>query len=413
MSYLCDGVDDRLVGALAAAKAGAPLSISCWIKGVANTGAARVAAALAATDGVFDNSEYLNLTTAGFLQANTRTTSNANAQTLVAIPDSTWCHGLAVFATGSDRRIYLDGANKVTNTTNRTIAAVLDTIVLGSRADATAFFPGRVAELAIWDAILSDADAAALAAGDSPMSLATAPLRYYRLKTDALDINGANGLTVTGATVDADHPPVDDPPGSVVYQDLAGTVAGTGGPSADLQLVDPLAGTNAGTSTLTGQLDTVVPLAGQIDGSSAQTGNLATLDVLEGQIAGQSTLTGDLTLGAGATYKDLAGQIAGASTPTGDLQTIVPLAGAIAGTATQTATAQLTVLRALAGAIAGDAAIAGELTRLVALAGEIAGGSALEGNLLVGIDTGLPAYREGSLQGAHRAPTAPAYRRGS
>lgn len=217
MSYLCDGVDDRLVGALAAAKAGAPLTISAWGKGVSNTGNARVLASVAATDGVLDNSEYLNITTAGFLQANTRTTSNANAQTLVAIPDSTWFHGCAVYAASNDRRIYLNGTNKITNTTSRGIAAVLDTIVLGSRSDASGFFPGRVAEFAVWDVILSDADAAALAAGASPMSLTTPPLRYYRLKTDALDINGANGLAVTGATLDADHPTVDNPPGGTTH----------------------------------------------------------------------------------------------------------------------------------------------------------------------------------------------------
>lgn len=227
MSYLCDGVDDRLVGALAAARAGQPTSIMAWIKGVANTGAGRVVAALATTDGVLDNSEYINLTTAGFVQANTRTTSNANAQTAVAMPDQAWCCCLAVFATSSDRRIYLDGANKVVNTTARNIASGIDTIILGSRSDSTAFFPGRVAELAIWDVALSDADAAALAAGDSPMSLATPPLRYYRLKADALDIDGANGLAVTGATLDADHPAVDDPPGgapagSAAVADTAG-----------------------------------------------------------------------------------------------------------------------------------------------------------------------------------------------
>lgn len=128
----------------------------------------------------------------------------------------TWYHAAGAYLSATSRTPHLNGSAGSTITTDCGAQVPYTRTSIG-RMDQSSFqdaFDGDIAEVAIWDVILSGADLAALAAGDSPLSLATAPVRYWRLKEDG-DLTclvSGQVLTVSGATWTSDHPVVDDPP---------------------------------------------------------------------------------------------------------------------------------------------------------------------------------------------------------
>lgn len=237
MSYLLDGVDDRGI-ADQPITGDIPVTVAAWFKTPGNT-ANQAAAALIATDGSDDQS--VTLFAAGAVAGDPvtfqlRTTSNLGVNSTVppAYAVDTWQHACGVNVSSTDHRAFLNGANKGSSATAKDVTGTLTKLVVGMRGNSTSPFTGRIAEVAIWDVALSDADVALLAAGRSPMSLSTPPIRYYRLKADALDtVTGANGLTITGATLDADHPTVDDPPGAP--GGVSGSMQVTGGGQVAVQ----------------------------------------------------------------------------------------------------------------------------------------------------------------------------------
>lgn len=114
---------------------------------------------------------------------------------------NTWHHATCVFAGPTSRAVYLDGANKGINSTNRTYPATMDNTTIGceirsSNPDIFAF-SGLIAEAGIWIAELSDEEIAALGAGFSPLFIRPASLiAYWPLKTNA-DIELINAYEMT------------------------------------------------------------------------------------------------------------------------------------------------------------------------------------------------------------------------
>ena len=95
----------------------------------------------------------------------TATSSGAGA-------NNVWTHGAAVFRTSTSRDAYRNGANKGSDT-NANIPLLLDRTRIGELAntDTGQFFPGYLADVAIWNIDLSDTDVAALAKGVSPLHI--------------------------------------------------------------------------------------------------------------------------------------------------------------------------------------------------------------------------------------------------
>jgi len=103
----------------------------------------------------------------------------------------------------------MDGGNKGTNGSSRTPVGI-NTTWLGRFIDSSPQrWSGRIAEAAIWNVALSDAEVASLAKGYSPLFIQpTALVAYWPLighATTEIDSVGGFGLTVTGATKAA-HP---------------------------------------------------------------------------------------------------------------------------------------------------------------------------------------------------------------
>lgn len=141
-------------------------------------------------------------------------TASSASQTAGALTAGTWAHAGAVFASATSRTAYLNGTAATVETTSR-IPAGIDRTEIGVEyhTSGTLAQPwnGQIAEAAVWDVALTDAEMAALAKGVSPLLVRPTSLVYYwpiiGQYSPEIDLISAGGMTVTGTAVAA-HPRV-------------------------------------------------------------------------------------------------------------------------------------------------------------------------------------------------------------
>lgn len=124
-----------------------------------------------------------------------------------------WQSAGGVWAASNSKALYLNGANKTTNTSaSNVVFTDLNRTGIGANVlgPATEFFDGRMAHAAVWAAALTDDDMAMLHAGLHPTRVKSASLiAYWALSgkdSPEIDIVGRNDLTVTNATVSNEEP---------------------------------------------------------------------------------------------------------------------------------------------------------------------------------------------------------------
>lgn len=194
-----------------------PLSVSCWFKSDDVTGGyTAVSLADSAT-----NADWWRLEARGDVGGDpvrwdvrgTGTGSSADtAVTTAGYSASTWTHALGVSSSDSSHTAYINGGNKNTITTqvNPLSINLLAIGVLG-RASPVNWFGGKIAEVAIWNTALGDADAVSLAAGTPASSVQAGSLVFYAtLLSSAVDSIG--GITITNNSSvsfdSGDHPTI-------------------------------------------------------------------------------------------------------------------------------------------------------------------------------------------------------------
>ena len=98
----------------------------------------------------------------------------ARAQTSTLITAGIWQHGCGVFATNSDRRVFLDGGGKGTNATAHDAFLVAHTVLnigVQNIAPLTRKMRGELGHVTIWSVALSDDEIASLGAGLHPLRM--------------------------------------------------------------------------------------------------------------------------------------------------------------------------------------------------------------------------------------------------
>lgn len=133
------------------------------------------------------------------------------AATTTGYVASTWQHVCGVFTSSSSRAAFLDGGSKGTN--SESCVGNANEFVVGCQRsqDPLSYFNGKVAQVAIWDIALSDAEVAQLAEGVSPQNIQAAHLtNYWTLATDGTRTVGSYDLSSTGSPTfdEADNPNV-------------------------------------------------------------------------------------------------------------------------------------------------------------------------------------------------------------
>jgi len=145
------------------------------------------------------------------------TGASGAATTSTGVTVGTWFHGCAVEESTTARAAFLNGGSEGTNASNLTPNGI-NTQAVGRWPSSTPalYWDGDLAEAAIWNVALSDADVAIAAKSVSPL-LAPHPesLVFYcpiiGSYSPEIDVIGSINMTVTGATKSA-HPRVFYPP---------------------------------------------------------------------------------------------------------------------------------------------------------------------------------------------------------
>jgi hypothetical protein len=125
----------------------------------------------------------------------------------------TWAH-VAGTCDGTASYLYLNGVQSAAGTPlSRASLTTPQTYVGGAATGAIAFpWNGDLAEVALWNVVLTPTEVAQLAAGKSAALVqAGALVAYYKIlgtTSPEPDEKGGTALTVTGATA-ATHPPID------------------------------------------------------------------------------------------------------------------------------------------------------------------------------------------------------------
>jgi hypothetical protein len=126
-----------------------------------------------------------------------------------------WHHYAGVSASSTSHTCYRDGIASATSTTAVTPTGV-DTLSVGrlTALGGVDYYDGLIGEVAVWNIALSAGQIATLAAGGSPMAVATPPVRYWRFKDDLdfTDLVASAVITNNGSTYSSDNPTVDAPP---------------------------------------------------------------------------------------------------------------------------------------------------------------------------------------------------------
>ena len=118
----------------------------------------------------------------------------------------TWHHVCGVYTSPTSRTIYMDGGNEATGTFSLTPTNLNSVSIAASKRLVTTdnYFDGSLAEVAIWDAALTKAEAGSLADGMSPQLVRPQNLRVYvPLVRSTQDLKGLSFTTAGSPTVSA------------------------------------------------------------------------------------------------------------------------------------------------------------------------------------------------------------------
>lgn len=137
-------------------------------------------------------------------------TTSAIASTSTGYSSGVWHHGCAVIAADDDRSVYIDGGSKGTDGTLKNPSSVNETLIGALDFGGKLWFAqARIAEPAIWNVALTDAEVAVLATGIRPIFVRPDNIVSYwpLIRDDDLDLVGGSDMTPYNSPTIGAHPP--------------------------------------------------------------------------------------------------------------------------------------------------------------------------------------------------------------
>jgi hypothetical protein len=191
-----------------------PFTLAAWIK--SNDAASiQVVMGLADKDA---SDEYATVELRGDMagdpvQLAVRDGAGVSANTSSGYSANTWHSVVGVFASATDRRIYIDGGAKGTDTANFALPASFDRFFVGHRGDLTPTnpFSGRIAHVVVdADTAWTDEQAGSFHEAADPTSVGS-PTHYWELAdaSDLTDSIGAVTLTAFNSPDDGNDDPLE------------------------------------------------------------------------------------------------------------------------------------------------------------------------------------------------------------
>lgn len=133
-----------------------------------------------------------------------------SAATLVAPSTGQWNHVTGVFASAASRSVFLNGANKASDTGSTTFSTSINRTLIGIRLRSNTYaqgMDGKIAECAIWDTDLTDDEVASLAQGVRADLIKPQNLVFYApIIRETIDVVGALAPTTNGTPAVYQHP---------------------------------------------------------------------------------------------------------------------------------------------------------------------------------------------------------------
>jgi hypothetical protein len=230
MSYDSFGDGDYLSGTFSSTY-DTPITLVAWVK--------RTAAEWADTSADFiinfgddfaDRFDALGIGAGQAADTVIMTAASASTQDIATLAhtdgeyDDIWVPVIATFTASNDRDLYIeDTTNTQPDTTDRDEGSALDSFMVGSRLDNNQQFAGKIAEVAVFDKVLSADEINALQSmpqhGPPPNSVAPNDcIGYWSLSTDQSSHadesgNGGPALAESGTVAfNSDHPTIGDFP---------------------------------------------------------------------------------------------------------------------------------------------------------------------------------------------------------
>ena len=214
MSFIFDGTGDNINGAFTTTRA-QPVTLACWFKGAHP---AAIDCYLALGNNAATDTDTLYLRTAGTAnQYNAVSRGSAAGVEMASEVQSVgtaWTSLVGRFTSNTSREVFVNGITFTDlNVNSMVVAGVLKYIFSGTSPSGVNDAAVRIAELAIWDVALSDADVTSYLGGTAASGInASHLIGYWPLSTNSLTNLGTDaggGLTATGnAVFDADHPSI-------------------------------------------------------------------------------------------------------------------------------------------------------------------------------------------------------------
>lgn len=160
-----------------------------------------------------DDFFVIGMSSAGAARAGVRNTTTGNQVGSLTTSADTWTHVVGTFASSTLREVFFNGTADGTETTAVTFPDGMDEISIGEFGGSGGGdgMNGTIAEVGVWDVVLTDGEALALANGATPNQIRPSNLVGYWPLWGAevgKDLSGkGNHLTNEGTTIEAFHSP--------------------------------------------------------------------------------------------------------------------------------------------------------------------------------------------------------------
>lgn len=365
MSREFDGATDRLDWASITTLTGDPVTISAWIysDGMAGNVDYIFCAHIAGNTG--PGLIFFISSTSRIVFTRIATTTLTRGGTAGSSLTAGWHHLLVTHdGTINDYttiHIYEAGVDRSDNTgaqNGATETAPSGSWSLGGRInDDARNFDGKIAEVGVWDRVLSAGEIAALAAGATPDSYSTNLIFYYSARTDTTTAEtGGAAATDDGTAYSSAHPLLD------YFMSLAGAITPAGG------LINSARKILAGALTWAGDLATQFTGGGGTEYEQAVDGALTPAGALVN--SARKILAGVLTP-AGEALKRAGKVVAGGITPAGPAAWIKDVYTSPAGAITPSGTVTKRTGKPLAGELTPAGVVATVKAALMSLAGAL------------------------------------------
>lgn len=309
-----------------------PLTLVAWVKLTAVGTTSRTIVTLRDKDNadVARHCFNLEMSNLEYITARTGAVSNSSVATHIdAVVPGEWTHAAAVFTSATEYKAFKNGSGTAATVTSRVPAGVDSAQVGGSLISTSSVgnpWDGDIAEAAVYNVALTDAEVAMLAAGYSPLMVRPdALVAYWDIvgnNSPETDGVGRYDLTLTG-TAKSEHPRAFRPSAQILRFPSAAGGINSG------------AGASTGTSTAAAVGAAIKAGAGSSTGAATVTGIGAAIKAGAGSSVGTSTASG-VGADGGSTTTDGAGSAVGTSTASGVGAAIKAGAGSAVGTSTAT-----------------------------------------------------------------------------